>query len=175
MTCGGEVEGYIKVFSPKPKVIIVAAGHIGQAIKNICKSMLFNYLIIADREELLRGEENAIIGIMDEELEKLKIRENTYIVLATRDHTTDRACLEKVIQSNAEYIGMLGSKKKVIDIKKYLTDKGIEESEFHKLYAPVGLKISNGSPEEIALEIIAEITKIKNNDELVIEDYKFNN
>ena len=60
---------------------------------------------------------------------------------------------------------MVGSRKKVIEIKKGILESGIVIPE-EKLYSPIGLKISDGSPYEIAIEIMAEILKVKNNGEL---------
>lgn len=167
MTCGGQVEGYVKIFNPQPKIVIVGGGHVGKALMKICEAVGFNYVIIDDRPEFIEGIPNGILGDMAEELDKLSLSQNTYVVLVSRSNTYDRQCLAKIIERDIKYIGMLGSKKKVIEVRNYIIDQGIKEENLKKLYAPIGLKISDGSPQEIAVEILAEILKIKNDGELV--------
>ena len=167
MTCGGQVEGYIKVFSPQPKIVIVGGGHVGKSLMKLCEAVGFDYVLIDDRPEFIEGVANGILGDMAEELNRLNLTHNTYVVLVSRSNIYDRECLAKVIGKDVKYIGMLGSKKKVVEVRKYILDQGIDEKEFEKFYAPIGLKLSNGSPEEIAVEILSEILKVKNGGELV--------
>lgn len=166
MTCGGQVEGYIKVFNPQPKIVIVGGGHVGKSLMKLCEVVGFNYVIIDDRPEFIENVPNGILGDMAEEVSKLTLNQNTYVVLVSRSNTYDRQCLAKIIERDIKYIGMLGSKKKVIEVRNYILEQGIDEKEFDKFYAPIGLKLSDGSPQEIAVEILAEILKIKNNGEL---------
>ena len=72
-----------------------------------------------------------------------------------------------VIGSNAKYIGAMGSKKKVITMMKNLKEKGIAQEQLDKAYAPIGLKLSDETPEEIAVSIISEILLVKNQGELI--------
>ena len=61
---------------------------------------------------------------------------------------------------------MIGSRKKIIEIRKSLVESG-EIIPEEKIYSPIGLKLSDGSPYEIAIEIVAEILKVKNDGELI--------
>ena len=74
--------------------------------------------------------------------------------------------MKTILKQQCKYIGMVGSKKKVTEIKKSLSDQNLVIPE-NKFYSPIGLKVSDGSPFEIAIEIVAEILKVKNNGELV--------
>lgn len=164
MNCGGNMKGVIKIFSPSPKLLICGAGHIGQKLFNIGKNLSFNIKIIDDREELKRDCPELTLGSFDEILKNEIITDETYIVIATRGHLLDEKVLNLVKGRGAKYIGIIGSRKKITALKENLEKAGeIKDS----IYAPVGLKISDGTPEEIAIEILAEILKIKNNGELV--------
>lgn len=164
MNCGGSMKGIIKIFSPTPKLLICGAGHIGQKLFNIAKNLSFNTKIIDDREELKNDCPNITLGTFENILKSELITENTYIVIATRGHLLDEKVLNLVKNRGAKYIGIIGSRKKITALKENLEKNGkINDN----IYAPVGLKISDGTPEEIAIEILAEILKIKNNGELI--------
>lgn len=164
MNCGGTVRGYIKIFKPSSKLIICGAGHVGQKIYQISKFLEFDTKIIDDREELLASCPELTLAKFEDILSKISIDENTYIVIVTRGHVMDEAVLELVRNRGAKYIGIIGSRKKITNLKENLEKKGkIGDN----IFAPIGLKISNGTPEEIAIEVIAEILKIKNGGELV--------
>lgn len=166
MSCGGSVEGYIKIIAPKNRVVIVGAGHIGQKIYEILEKSDFERIILDDRLESKIFSNDIKVGNYSELIESLEENENTYFIIVTKGHITDEQALESILKKQCKYIGMIGSKKKVIEIKKSLIDKNLKIPE-KKLYSPIGLKISDGSPFEIAVEIIAEILKIKNEGELV--------
>ena len=164
MNCGGSMKGFIKILSPLPKLLICGAGHIGQKLFNIGKNLEFDIKIIDDREELKKDVEELTLGNFDTILTNEKITEDTYIVIATRGHVLDEKVLNLVKNRGAKYIGIIGSKRKITNLKETL-EKNSKISD--NIYAPIGLKISNGTPEEIAIEILAEILKIKNEGELI--------
>lgn len=164
MNCGGNMKGYIKVFSPFPKLLICGAGHVGQKLFNVAKTLDFDLKIIDDREELLKDVPELTLGSFKDILTDERIDENTYIVVVTRGHLLDEEVVNLVKNRGAKYIGIIGSRKKTTALKETLEKNGkISDN----IFAPIGLKLSNGTPEEIAIEILAEILKIKNNGELV--------
>lgn len=164
MTCGGNVKGYIKVFSPSEKLIICGAGHVGQKIYSIGKFLEFDLKIIDDRKELKDQCPELTLASFEDILPKLSIDQNTYIVIVTRGHEMDEKVLNLVKERGAKYIGIIGSRRKVTLLKEKLEKNGeIRDN----IFAPIGLKISDGTPEEIAIEVLAEILKIKNGGELV--------
>lgn len=171
MICGGEVDLFINVHKTKPKLLIAGGGHIGYAIYNIASLLEFDIVIFEDREELLDKERfkyahSLVSGRIDEELGKYPIDNNTFIVIVTRGHEYDQSSLESVLDSGAKYIGVMGSKSKVKTMMCNLKEKGIKDEELENVYSPIGLKICNGTPEEIAVSIMAEILTVKNNGEL---------
>ena len=168
MVCGGEIEIFIQVYKPRPEILIVGGGHVSYALYKIASLLNFDIVIFEDREEFVSHErfpnaKKLIFGKIEEELKEYKIDENSYIVIVTRGHKYDGEALEAVIDSNARYIGVIGSKKKVINMFSVIRDRGITEDKLSKVYAPIGLDIADNSPEEIAISILAEILAVKNN------------
>lgn len=167
MTCGGEVDVFIDVYKKNPTLVIVGGGHVSYAIYNVASLLDFDIVIFEDREEFLNKERfplatKLVLGPIMENLKEYKVDENTYIVIASRGHKYDQDSLEAVVGSKAKYIGAMGSKKKVITMMENLKEKGISEEVLNKVYSPIGLKLSSGTPEEIAISIIAEILMVKN-------------
>ena len=69
--------------------------------------------------------------------------------------------LEQAVKTDANYIGMSGSKKKTLSVFKRLKLKGISEEKLSRVYSPIGLSIGAVTPEEIALSIVCELIKIR--------------
>lgn len=172
MICGGEVDVFIDVYKNNPKLLIVGGGHVGQAIYNFASMLDFNIVIFDDREEFVNEERfplayELIHGDIIENLGNYPVDDNTYIVIVSRSHAYDEEALEVVVNSNAKYIGAMGSKKKVISMRGNLMEKGISEESLNKVYAPIGIKISSGTPEDIAFSILSEIQLVRNKGELI--------
>ncbi|MCK9445015.1 MAG: XdhC/CoxI family protein [Tissierellaceae bacterium] len=171
MICGGGVEIFIDVYKVKAKLLIVGAGHVGHAIYEIASTLDFDIIVFEDRDEYLNGErfpkaKRLILGDPKEELQNYPIDENTYVILASRAHKYDEEALEAVWNSKAKYVGVMGSKKKIITMRKNLMGRGVPVEGLDKVYAPIGLEISSGSPEEIAVSIMAEVLLVKNDGSL---------
>ena len=72
----------------------------------------------------------------------------------------DTACLEKAIETEAKYIGMIGSRRKVKTILEDLSQKGVPVGD-PRVYAPIGLDLGDNTPGEIAVSIFAELINVK--------------
>ncbi len=116
--------------------------------------MSFNLIFLDDRVNLLEQFEN----YLHIDYENLDIDCNDqYVIVATRSHNYDFKVVEYLKDQNFKYLGVLGSKKKVGEMFKTI------EINKNNIYAPVGLKISNQNPHEIAISIAAQILAHKNN------------
>jgi xanthine dehydrogenase accessory factor len=83
--------------------------------------------------------------------------ENTYIVIVTRGHQEDENVLRWAVQTDARYIGMIGSKRKIRTIAGHLESEGIARERLERVFMPIGLDIGAVLPEEIAVAIVAEV------------------
>jgi xanthine dehydrogenase accessory factor len=92
----------------------------------------------------------------------VNISTNTAVVIVTRGHQYDELCLKNVIGSSASYVGMIGSRKRVLSVFKKLAGE-VPESALKRVHAPIGLSIGARSPQEIAVAIVAEIINHVNN------------
>jgi xanthine dehydrogenase accessory factor len=93
--------------------------------------------------------------------QKLDPNESSFIVIVTRGHRDDMRILRWAVQTRARYVGMIGSKRKVIEIFKTLQNEGLPADLFDRVHAPIGLDIGAITPEEIAVAITAELIAVR--------------
>lgn len=98
----------------------------------------------------------------DRAAKAVQITSNTAVVIVTRGHQYDELCLRSVIESRARYIGMIGSRRRVISVFKQLTQSGVDGKLLDRVHAPIGLAINARSPQEIAVAILGEIIQTFN-------------
>ncbi len=165
----GFAESFIEPVIPRPVLLIIGGGHIGQALAKHAAPAGFDIAIIEDRQEYARGElfpEGALIhcGDICQEISDFSVKEDTYIVIVTRGHQYDAEALEGCIGCGAAYVGMIGSKRKVAMIRKNFIENGIcTEAEFDEVFAPIGLDIGAETVEEIAVSILSEMISVRRN------------
>jgi len=164
---GGKVEVFFEVLPAPPKLIVVGAGHIAVPLVKFAKLLDFHVTVLDDRilfanRERFPGADDIRVGDMAAELKGLPLTPSTYIVLITRGHKYDDPCLREIIHSQAKYIGMIGSRRRIKALfEKFRNEEKIAEEILQRVYAPIGLDIATETPEEIALSIMAEIVKVR--------------
>jgi xanthine dehydrogenase accessory factor len=87
----------------------------------------------------------------------------SYLLIVTRGHKEDMRVLAWAVRTEARYVGMIGSKRKVLSVYKALEKEGYKPEEFECVFAPMGLEIGALSPEEIAVSIVAELISVRRN------------
>jgi len=148
----------------EPTVYIFGAGHISQQLVPLVKKVHFKTVVIDDREMFANRDrfpevDEIIVSDFDKSFERITIDNSSYIVIVTRGHLYDGLILEMAVKTDARYIGMIGSKKKIKILYQILLRKGIPKEALDKIHAPIGLDIHSETPEEIAVSIVAELIK----------------
>jgi xanthine dehydrogenase accessory factor len=108
--------------------------------------------------------DNVICDSFQHAMNSIEGSNDTYFVIVTRGHRYDIECLRMAVKKPHAYVGMMGSRRRVHLVKEQLKAEGISEEILDKVHTPIGLDIGAETPEEIAVSIIAEIIKEKNND-----------
>lgn len=147
-------------------LIIFGGGHIGQALSKVASTAGFAVTVIDDREEFTEKEKfkealQVLCLPFQEAFKKIKITRVTSIVTVTRGHRIDTEILEHAISTPARYIGMIGSRRKIIATFNELLQKGISLESLQRVYAPIGLDIGAVSAGEIAVSIVAELIRVR--------------
>ncbi len=156
---------FLKVYKTNIKVIIVGAVHIAEPLIKFSTLLGYKVFLIDPRDNFADKIFNKVTIYKewpDEALKRINIDESTSIVTLTHDPKLDDPALEYSLESNAFYIGCLGSKKTHLSRQERLKRKGLSDKKIKKLHGPVGLNIGAKTPTEIALSIISQIIEIKN-------------
>ncbi len=149
----------------KKKLFIAGAGHCGMAIAELGNWLGFSVQLIDPREEINRPEKgiNSYIDTFTSFAKENKIDSDTAIVLVNSGHQEDSIALEACINSNAKYIGMIGSKRKIKLVKEDFISQGLAtEESWQRIHAPIGININATKVKEIALSVMSEIVAIFN-------------
>jgi xanthine dehydrogenase accessory factor len=93
--------------------------------------------------------------------ERMTLGPNAYAVIVTRGHKGDGEALRAVNGRGLRFVGLLGSRPKVVHIFAALKEEGVSAEELARVHAPIGLSIGAVSPEEIAVSILAEMIAIR--------------
>ena len=162
LVCGGTLEIFIEPILPPAELYVFGAGHVGTSLCKIAHLAGFDITMVDDREtyasrERLPEAQEVIAEDFDQVMARLQISESAYIVIVTRGHRDDMRVLRWAVQTPARYIGMIGSKRKIITVFKELQQEGLAAKLFDRVHAPVGLDIGAITPEEIAVSITAEL------------------
>ncbi len=152
----------------EPRLVIAGAGHVGASLARLAALVGYRVTLVDDRAEFVARElfpasSEQAIELVQAEHWSDAIREaigngrGVSVAIVTRGHKQDEDCLRAAIVTTADYIGMIGSKRRTNFVLDKLREEGTSDDQLRKVRAPIGLDIGAVSPEEVALAILAEI------------------
>ena len=147
----------------RPQLVVAGGGHVALAIARQASLLDFDVTILEDRPEFADPQRfsgaHVIQGDVPAAIASFEYGWSSYLVIATRGHKLDADCILAAVKTPARYIGLLGSRRKTVLIEKMLRDEGVDDSRIRAIHAPVGLDLGGRTPAEIALSVLAEITR----------------
>lgn len=157
---------YVEEVGPPPVLVIAGAGHVGQALGRLAGDLGFDVDVIDDREDYANASRfpaarRMIVGEIEAELAKYPVDAATYFVIVTRGHRHDGRALAAVVNSDAKYVGLIGSKSKIKRIFQDLYASGVPLEKLQQVRAPIGLEIGAITVPEIATSIAAELVAVR--------------
>ncbi|MBI4499093.1 MAG: XdhC family protein [Chloroflexi bacterium] len=160
-----EAEALLEVFIEvvqAPQLVVVGAGHIGYFVARLGKMVGFQVTVVDDREDFATAErfpeaDQILNTDYTEALRSIDIDENTAFVLVSRGHKQDESALREVVGSEAGYVGMIGSRRRVGAVLKHQHEEGVPLEKLQRVRTPIGLDIGAETPQEIAVSILAEL------------------
>ena len=167
LICGGTLEIFVEPILPQPVVYLFGGGHVSIAVANAASAAGFGIAVVDDREAFANMQRfpmaQAVHTSYAEAFEKIRPNASSYLIIVTRGHKEDMRVLAWAVRTEARYVGMIGSKRKVLSVYKALENEGYRAEEFARVYAPMGLDIGALSPEEIAVSVVAELIAVRRN------------
>ncbi len=163
----GGLEVFAEPVLPCPLLLIAGGGHVGQALAVQAAQVGFQVTVLDDRPEFADPARfppgvRVCCGPPAEQLARLAMDADTYVVIVTRGHQHDAEALAACIHGRSAYLGMIGSRRKVALIRQSFLDGGLAtEGEFARVFAPVGLEIGAVTVPEIATSIVAQLIAVR--------------
>jgi xanthine dehydrogenase accessory factor len=158
---------FVEVYSQVSRLIIVGAVHIAEPLVALANTLEFDTIVVDPRAAFTTRERfphatELIKQYPQRALPDLELDQASYIVTLTHDPKFDDPALQIALQSNARYVGALGSRRTNQRRLERLREAGLTDDQLARLHAPVGLPLGGRSPAEIAISIMAEIVQVKN-------------
>ncbi len=167
MHCGGTVEVYFEPIKSSSELYIFGAGHIGRVLAKYARDFGFRITLFDEREGIFDEFDTSGCKTICENYEtaigKIVFTENTYSVIVTPKHEYDEKIVGICAKKPFAYLGMIGSKRKVAEVKtRLLANNILDQQEIDRIDMPIGIKFNAETPEEIAISILAKLIDVKN-------------
>jgi xanthine dehydrogenase accessory factor len=160
--CGGTVTVLIEPHLPQPTLFLIGCGHVGRAVSDLACWLGYRVVATDDREELATPElvpsaHTIFAGSFADAIAAHPIDSHTSVVLVTRNVAVDLAILPLLLQTEARYIGLMGSSRRWETTREKLIAAGVSKEDLHRISTPVGIEINAETPEEIAVSIMGQV------------------
>jgi xanthine dehydrogenase accessory factor len=166
LASGEILDVFIEPIVAIPTLYLFGGGHVSLQIAKIAKMVGFKVVVIDDRPAFANQErfpmaDDTRVDDLYTVFERLKVDDQSYIVAVTRGHQHDEPVIEQAIRTEARYIGMIGSKRKISRMWKKLIERGANPDRLAQVHAPIGLEIGADTPEEIAVSVVAQLVQAR--------------
>jgi xanthine dehydrogenase accessory factor len=156
---------FIEARNPPPRLILVGAVHIAQALAPLALMAGFSVILVDPRRAFGNRDRFPQADIVnqwpDSALVDLRPDSRTAVVTLTHDPKLDDPALDEALKTGAFYIGALGSRKTHASRLQRLQEMGHDQAALQRIRGPVGLDIAAATAPEIAISIIAEIVAVR--------------
>lgn len=157
---------FVEHFPPAKQLVIFGAVHTAQPLSRYAQDLGFDVVIVDARKALATPDrfpnvDRIIQAWPDEAFEELTITRSTWIAILSHDPKFDEPAITGALNTDAAYIGTVGSRKTNADRRERLLAAGVSESQLERLHGPIGLNIGGKTPEEMAISIVAEMIAIQ--------------
>jgi xanthine dehydrogenase accessory factor len=160
----GSEDLFVRSYARPPRLIVVGAAHISQALAPMAAIAGFEVIVIDPRRAFASADRFPGVTLVntwpDKALEQLKLDAVTAVVTLTHDPKLDDPALIAALRSSAFYVGALGSKRTHEKRVARLTQAGLGDA-IARIRAPVGLDLGGRAPREIAVSILAEVLQVR--------------
>lgn len=168
LVCGGSLDIFVEPILATPSLYLFGGGHVSRAVSQIAGIAGFETIVADDRETFASKERfpdavEHFSGPWATIFPQLHPNDFSYLVIATRGHKSDLECLRWAVGTTARFIGMVGSRRKLIEFFKVLEQEGVPPEKLERVHSPVGLDIGALTPGEIAVSIVAEMIATRRN------------
>ena len=160
--CGGVMTVYLEPYMPSRTIVVIGCGHIGRAVVDLAHWLGYHTVAVDDRAELVSEEAmpNADVrfaGSVGDAVAEHPILEDTSIVVVVRSQHLDAQIVPQLLETNASYIGVMGSERRWAMTRGRLVEAGVPDEALDRIHVPIGIDIGAETVEQIAVSIMSEI------------------
>ncbi len=164
--CGGKMLVLIEPVEGRPTLCLFGAGHVAQPLARMAKACGFRVEVADDRPRFASRDrfpdaDRILVEGFAAAAGAMTLGRNSYAVVVTRGHKGDAEALGAVLGRGLRFVGLLGSKSKMIHVLASLEEQGAPRDELARIHCPLGLDIGAETPEEIAVSIVAEMIAVR--------------
>lgn len=166
---------FLEWIHPSETVFIFGAGHVGECVAHLSAYAGFRAVVLDDREDyanierIPEADQAIVLESFEQAFKGLPVDRDSYVVILTRGHQHDKTVLGQALETDAAYIGMIGSRRKNRLICEALLQEGHSRDALEKVYAPIGLPIGGETPQEIGISIVSQIIQVRNKKEELLQ------
>ena len=160
--CGGTMTVYLEPYMTPHTIFVIGCGHVGQAVVDLAHWLGYRTVAVDGRAELVTSEalphaDVRFHGSVQDALGAHPISQDTSVVVVTASHALDAEITPLLLDTQARYIGVMGSKRRWKSTKELLDDNGVSASALERIHNPIGADIGAETVEEIAVSIMSEV------------------
>ena len=166
MCCGGTMEVFIEPMTQAPNLVLFGAGHVCEALAPMASAAGFRVTVVDEREDFATearfpSAAQVVCDLPTEALDDLPLGPGSYALIFTHSHRLDEELLKALVDQPFAYLGMIGSKAKVIRFIKRLSARGVSAEALARVHMPIGIQIGAVTPGEIAVSALAELIRVR--------------
>ena len=166
LVCGGRMQVFIEPIEGTPTLCLFGAGHVAQPLARMAKAAGFRVQVADDRIKFANRERfpDVDLLVVDEfaaAASRMNLGPNSYAVVVTRGHKGDTEALRAVVGKGLRFVGLLGSRPKLVHLVSALEESGVPAEELAEIHCPLGIEIGAVSPEEIAVSVLAQMIAVR--------------
>jgi xanthine dehydrogenase accessory factor len=166
LVCGGRMQVFIEPIEGTPTLCLFGAGHVAQPLARMAKAAGFRVQVADDRIKFANRERfpDVDLLVVDEfaaAASQMNLGPNSYAVVVTRGHKGDTEALRAVVGKGLRFVGLLGSRPKLVHLVSALEESGVPAEELAEIHCPLGIEIGAVSPEEIAVSVLAQMIAVR--------------
>ena len=158
-------ELFVSSFAPRPRMYVFGAIDFASALASVGRFLGFRVTVCDARAKFVTPErfpdvDELVVAWPDELLAESPVDERTAICVLTHDTKFDVPILKVALNTNAGYVGAMGSRRTTEARNERLREEGLTDEQLARVHAPIGLKIGSRTPEEVAVAIAAQIIEV---------------
>jgi xanthine dehydrogenase accessory factor len=166
LVCGGRMQVFIEPIEGTPTLCLFGAGHVAQPLARMAREAGFRVEVADDRLKFANAArfpqaDRIVVDGFTAAAGQMTLGPNSYAVVVTRGHGGDAEALEAVLQRNVRFVGLLGSRPKLVHLVSTLEERGVPREQLARIHCPLGIEIGAVTPEEIAVSVLAEMIAVR--------------